>query len=55
MPCRRAQVRLPARCLELLRPLLEVLSVSQGARGLRSELYGALLHFMHLCRWGRCT
>ncbi|KAI8466819.1 MAG: hypothetical protein J3K34DRAFT_524227 [Monoraphidium minutum] len=47
-----AQVRLPGRCLEVLRMLLDALGRASGpaARPLRCELYAALLQYLHFCR-----
>ncbi|KIY93151.1 hypothetical protein MNEG_14812 [Monoraphidium neglectum] len=47
-----AQVRLPARCLEVLRLLLDVLGRAAGlsSKALRCEMYAALLAYLHFCR-----
>jgi len=44
------QVRLPVRCLALLRLLLDCLLTSSGHKGLRVELYVGLLQYLHFCR-----
>jgi len=48
-----AHVRLPGRCLEVLRLLLDVLSrcAGLGSKALRCEMYAALLQYLHFCRW----
>ena len=47
-----ARVRLPARCLEVLRLLLDVLARAGGlgSKALRCEMYAALLQYLHFCR-----
>ncbi len=48
-----AQLRLPARCLELLRLILDVLLRARGLKGLRSEMYAVLLQYLQV-RWAIC-
>jgi hypothetical protein len=45
-------VRLPGRCLEVLRLLLDVLGRVAGlnSKPLRCEMYAALLQYLHFCR-----
>ncbi|KAF8066245.1 NUP205 [Scenedesmus sp. PABB004] len=45
-----SQVRLPVRCLALLRLLLECLLGAGSHKGLRCEMYVALLQYLHFCR-----
>ncbi len=49
------KVRLPGRCLEVLRLLLDALSraAALGSKPLRCELYAALLQYLHFCRGAR--
>lgn len=50
------QVRLPVRCVALLRLLLDCLLGASSHKGLRAELYVLLLQYLTFCRWvGSCS